>query len=67
MLRDAGLWHARDVDPGDDLARAEKAQELYKFLNEQRVTTADTYGALLAARGPGARRTARSTGSCTTT
>ena len=32
MLRDAGLWHARGVEPGDERARA-KAQELYKFLN----------------------------------
>jgi SAM-dependent methyltransferase len=52
MLRDVGLWHSRDVDPGDDLARAAKAQELYKFLKEQRVTTADTYGALLEREVP---------------
>jgi SAM-dependent methyltransferase len=52
MLRDAGQWHARDVDPSDELAQAEKAQELYLFLKEQRVTTADTYGALLAREVP---------------
>src|SRR3954452_24739891 len=52
MLRDAGLWHARDVDPADDLGRAQKAQELYVFLKEQRVTTADTYGALLEREVP---------------
>ena len=56
MLRDAGLWHARDVDPSDELARAAKAQELYTFLKEQRVTTADTYGALLEREVPVARR-----------
>lgn len=47
MLRDAGLWHARGVDPADHEARAVKAQELYKFLAEHRMTEADTYGALL--------------------
>jgi SAM-dependent methyltransferase len=45
MLRDAGLWHARDAV--GELAKAEKAQELYTFLKEQRMTSADTYGALL--------------------
>ena len=58
MLRDAGLWHARGVDPGDEIARALKAQELYKFLQQHRVTAADTYGALLGARGPAAGRRA---------
>jgi len=52
MLRDAGLWHARDVDPGDEIARALKAQELYKFLQQHRVTEADTYGALLGREVP---------------
>jgi SAM-dependent methyltransferase len=47
MLRDAGLWHARGVDQRDELARAEKAQELFKFLSEHRASSADTYGALL--------------------
>jgi SAM-dependent methyltransferase len=51
MLRDAGLWHARHVD-GDDAARAAKAQELYRFLKEQRMTTADTFGALLEREVP---------------
>jgi SAM-dependent methyltransferase len=45
MLRDVGLWHARNE--ADELSRAAKAQELYLFLKEQRVTNADTYGALL--------------------
>jgi SAM-dependent methyltransferase len=45
MLRDVGLWHARGIE--DPLARATKAQELYVFLKEQRVTDADTYGQLL--------------------
>jgi SAM-dependent methyltransferase len=52
MLRDAGLWHARGVDPGDEVARALKAQELYKFLQQHRVSNADTYGALLAREVP---------------
>jgi len=47
MLRDAGLWHARDVPPGDITARAEKARELYVFLKQHRMTPADTFGALL--------------------
>ena len=51
MLRDVGLWHARGVE-GDARARAEKAQELFVFLKEQRVTNADTYGALLEREVP---------------
>jgi hypothetical protein len=51
MLRDVGLWHARHVEGGAG-ARAEKAQELYTFLKEQRVTNADTYGALLEREVP---------------
>src|ERR687888_904634 len=50
MLRDAGLWHARGI--ADPLERAAKAQELYVFLKEQRMTEADTYGALLARELP---------------
>ena len=51
MLRDAGLWHARgDRRPDGDAPR--KAQELYRFLNEQRATDADTYGALLEREVP---------------
>ncbi len=50
MLRDVGLWHARN-EP-DERARAEKARELYVFLKEQRVTSADTYGALLEREVP---------------
>jgi 2-polyprenyl-3-methyl-5-hydroxy-6-metoxy-1,4-benzoquinol methylase len=46
MLRDVGLWHARGVT-GDEATRAAKAQELYRFLKQQRATTADTFGALL--------------------
>jgi SAM-dependent methyltransferase len=50
MLRDAGLWHARHEE--GEAAKAEKARELYIFLNEQRVTSADTYGALLEREVP---------------
>ncbi len=50
MLRDAGLWHARKESGA--LAQAAKAQELYKFLAEHRVTEADTYGALLSREIP---------------
>jgi SAM-dependent methyltransferase len=50
MLRDVGLWHARHAE--GEAARAEKAQELYTFLNEQRVTSADTYGAFLEREVP---------------
>ena len=38
--------------PGDELARAAKAQELYLFPKEQRVTPADSYGALLEREVP---------------
>lgn len=51
MLRDVGLWHARDVT-GDERARAEKAQELYLFLQQHRVTSADPYGSLLEREVP---------------
>ena len=50
MLRDVGRWHARDAD--GELALAEKAQELFKFLKQHRVTTADPYGALLEREVP---------------
>jgi SAM-dependent methyltransferase len=52
MLRDVGLWHSRTLDPSDPTARAAKAQELYKFLAEHRMTNADTYGALLEREVP---------------
>ena len=45
MLRDAGLWHARGIT--EPLVRAEKAQELYRFLTLRRATLDDPYGALL--------------------
>jgi SAM-dependent methyltransferase len=45
MLRDIGLWHARGIE--DPLEQAAKAQELYVFLKEQRVSDADTYGQLM--------------------
>ncbi|MDA0142195.1 class I SAM-dependent methyltransferase [Solirubrobacter deserti] len=45
MLRDVGLWHARHESSVTD--KAEKAQELFKFLQEYRVSDADTYGQLL--------------------
>jgi SAM-dependent methyltransferase len=50
MLRDAGLWHARHAE--GEIAKAEKARELYVFLKEERMTTADTYGAVLAREIP---------------
>jgi SAM-dependent methyltransferase len=50
MLRDVGLWHSRDI--ADPAARSAKAQELYKFLGEHRVSNADTYGALLGREVP---------------
>ena len=52
MLRDAGLWHARGVDQSDATARAEKARELYTFLKQHRMTTADTFGQLLLREVP---------------
>ena len=67
MLRDAGLWHARGIEPGDEVARAQKAQELYKFLQKHRVTQRRHLRRAARTRGPAARRRARSTGSCTTT
>jgi SAM-dependent methyltransferase len=45
MLRDVGLWHARHEE--GETAKAEKAQELFKFLLAERATTADTFGKLL--------------------
>jgi 2-polyprenyl-3-methyl-5-hydroxy-6-metoxy-1,4-benzoquinol methylase len=45
MLRDVGLWFARGAS--GEQAQAARAQELYKFVSEQRATEADTYGALL--------------------
>jgi 2-polyprenyl-3-methyl-5-hydroxy-6-metoxy-1,4-benzoquinol methylase len=45
MLRDAGLWHARGIE--DPTERASKAQELFRFLRDQRATEADTYGQLM--------------------
>ena len=50
LLRDAGLWHARDEVGAE--AKATKAQELYRFLNEQRVSDSDTYGMLLGREVP---------------
>jgi SAM-dependent methyltransferase len=52
MLRDVGLWHARAHDDNDPAERAAKAQELYKFLAKHRMTSADTYGALLEREVP---------------
>jgi SAM-dependent methyltransferase len=46
IMRDAGLWHARGIE--DEAERAVKAQELFRFLEQQRMTEADTYGQLLA-------------------
>ena len=50
LLRDAGLWHARDEVGAE--AKATKAQELYRFLNEQRVSDSDPYGMLLGREVP---------------
>jgi 2-polyprenyl-3-methyl-5-hydroxy-6-metoxy-1,4-benzoquinol methylase len=50
MLRDAGNWHARHEQ--GTLEKAAKAQELYKFLQEHRISDADTYGALLGREIP---------------
>jgi SAM-dependent methyltransferase len=45
MLRDVGLWHARDVEGA--LPKAAKAQELYFFLRDHRAGPADAWGSLL--------------------
>jgi SAM-dependent methyltransferase len=45
MLRDAGLWHARGLEGPAE--RAAKAQELFRFLQEQRAGNTDTYGQLM--------------------
>ncbi len=50
MLRDVGRWHARTTS--SELEQARKGQELFHFLMEQRVTDADTYGALLLREVP---------------
>src|SRR4051812_17167688 len=49
MLRDVGLWHARHAV--GEAEKAAKAQELFKFLHEHRVST-DVYGALLGREVP---------------
>src|SRR3954465_9829257 len=45
MLRDAGLWHARGIE--DPLERAAKAQELYRFLRDNRAGENDMYGQMI--------------------
>jgi SAM-dependent methyltransferase len=45
IMRDAGLWFAREE--ADTSARAVKAQQLFRFLDEHRATDSDTWGALL--------------------
>jgi len=45
MLREMGQWYARGLS--DPVEHAQKAQELYRFLRDQRMTEADTYGAVL--------------------
>jgi hypothetical protein len=52
MLRDVGLWHARGVPDGDAAARAEKARELFRFLKEHRMSSADTFGSVLMREVP---------------
>ena len=51
MLRDAGLWHARDERRRGGPRRRRRRSSTV-FLKEQRVTTADTYGALLEREVP---------------
>ncbi len=50
MLREMGLFHARDSDPG--VARAEAARELYGVLAELRADRGDAYGGVLARELP---------------
>jgi SAM-dependent methyltransferase len=50
LLRDVALRHARGID--DLTAKATKAREVFEFLMEHRVTTADAYGAILAREVP---------------
>ena len=62
LLREAALWHARDAQPGPE--QAEKARELFEFLEIRRRRGPLRRDARHG--GAGARRRARSTGSCTT-
>jgi SAM-dependent methyltransferase len=50
LLRDIGLWHARHEE--GEAAKAAKAQELFKFLEAERVSDADTYGQMLGREVP---------------
>ena len=50
MLREMGLFHARDAPAG--VARAEAARELFGVLAELRADRADAYGAVLARELP---------------
>ena len=50
MLREMGLFHARDRAPG--VPRAETARELFGLLAELRADRADAYGAVLARELP---------------
>jgi SAM-dependent methyltransferase len=50
-LRDAGLWFAGDAE-GGAIGRAERAQELYRFLFENRAGTKDWWGELLESQLP---------------
>ena len=45
LLREAGLWFGRDAD--DPLARAERAQSLYRFLESSRGDMDDWWGGML--------------------
>ena len=49
-LREMGLWYARDKE-GGPAARAEHAQELYRFIYEDRGGTADWWGQLIENQG----------------
>jgi SAM-dependent methyltransferase len=50
MLREAGLWFARDET--DPVARAERAQVLYRFMEENRAGAKDWWGKLLESQLP---------------
>ena len=50
MLREMGLFHARDAAAG--VTRAERARELYGVLAELRADRADAYGGVLARELP---------------
>ena len=50
VLREAGQWFARDAE--EPAEQAERAQELYRFMLENRAGTNDWWGALLESQLP---------------